>query len=298
MPTADQNSAVIPDLKGFVATIFRWLAEWVEKGSNYFIHAVLYRTRFPHCVQDAYAALSCYFHKTPLNEQVAIRIIEDRAKSLIAEYSSPLEDTINITLISIPLDPFEHIARVHALLIYQIIGLYDGDIRLRHLAETYIPVLNGWMQEMIHHASRAACLGGYLASSAPEQALDGFSSSYSSQRENLLWHSWVLTESARRSWVVGSGVQAIFRAVQQRAMFPCQGGMMVTTRHGIWEAPSSVAWDKICSEVDVGLMQMADTERLFMDMVPTEVNEFTKAVLQMVFGKEKMERWAFQMSFM
>lgn len=298
LPTAAQNPSFISNLKDFITTIFQWLAEWVEKGGNSFIHTALYRTRFPRCVQDAYTALTCYLHKTAANEQIAFRIIEDRVKNLIAEYSNSLQDASSDTRPSTPLDPLEHIARVHALLIYQIIGLFNGDIRLRYLAETYIPVLNSWMQEMVQHASQATSLGGYLASSTPEQTPHESDLSYSSRRENLLWHSWVLTESARRTWVVSSGVQAVFRAVQQKLVFPCQGGMMVTTRQGIWEAQSSLAWEKLCSEVDVGLVQVADIESLFTAVAPRDVNEFTKTILEVVFGKEKMERWDVQMDLL
>ncbi|KAE9367159.1 hypothetical protein N431DRAFT_418294 [Stipitochalara longipes BDJ] len=282
------------NLKCFIARILRWLAEWVEKGSNPFIHAKLYRTRFPRCIQDAYATLSCYFHRTASNEQIAFRIIEDRVKNLLTEYGIPLAEPFNNITTSIRLDPFEHVARVHALLAYQILGLYDGDIRLRHLSETYMPVLNNWMQEMVHHACHNTCLGGYVTSSAHEQTLDSFSSSYRSLGESLLWHSWIFTESARRTWVVGSGIQAVFLALQQRGGIPCQGGMMVTTRQGIWEAQSSVAWEKLCLEVDVGLMQMAEAERLFTDFAPNEIDEFTKVALEVAFGKERMERWGVQ----
>ena len=294
VPTADEGSLSIPDLKHFITKILRWLAEWVEKGSNPFIHAWLYRTRPPRCVQDAYTTLSCYFHRTASNEQFAFRIIEDRVKNLIAEYNMPLTDPSNNSMTSIHLDPFEHVARVHALLAYQIIGLYDGDIRLRYLSETYMPVLNNWMQEMVHHGSNNECIGGYVTLSALEQTLDGFGSSHSSQKENLLWHSWILTESARRTWVVGSGIQAVFLALQQRVGIPCQGGMMITTRQGIWEAQSSVAWEKLCLKVHVGLMQMAEAERLFTDFTPNEINEFTKVALEVAFGKERMERWGVQ----
>ena len=289
--TADQSSISVPDLKHFIKRIFRWLEEWVEKGCNSFIHTRLYRARFPRCVQDAYAALSCYFHRTASNEQIALRIIEDRAKNLVAEYDITSGSSNNSTA-STTLDPLEHVARVQALLIYQIIGLYDGDIRLRHLSETYLPVLNKWMQEMALHASQTTALGGYL--SAQEKTIDSQGSAYDSQRENLLWYSWILAESIRRTWVVGSGIQVVFMALQQKQVDSCQGGMMITTRQGIWEAQSSAAWEKLCLEVHVGLMQMVEVERLFTEFAPSEVNEFTKVALEVVFGRDKMERWGVQ----
>jgi hypothetical protein len=67
--------------------------------------------------------------------------------------------------------------------------------------------------------------------------------------------------------------------------------MMFTTRKGAWEAESAVGWERLCCEVHVGLMQMAEAERLFLEGRPEEVNEFTMVVLRLVFGRERMERW-------
>jgi hypothetical protein len=198
---------------------------------------------------------------------------------------------------SIALDSLEHIARVHALLVYQFLGLYDGDIRLRHLSETYIPVLNRWMREMVQHISQAACLGGSVISATYEQTAAGFSQFCIPQDENLLWYAWIVAESVRRTWVIGSGVQVIFLVLQQGVAVPCQGGMMFTTRQGVWEAQSAVAWEKLCSEGPVGLMQAADADRLFTEAAVEDVNEFTKAVLEITFGKESMERWGAQMEY-
>lgn len=293
-PTTNDSSSTVSDLERFIKRIFRWLLEWIETGSNSFIHARLYQSRFPRCIQDAYAALSCYFHRNSANKQIALRIIEDRAKSLVAENGNPSADpSTNITTTS-TLDPLEQVSRVHALLIYQIIGLYDGDIRLRHLSEIHMPTLNTWIQEMALHSSQIPSLGRYLISSDKEQATDGWDSCISAQRENLLWYSWILTESIRRAWVVGSGIQVVFTALQQKKIDSCQGGMMITTRQGVWEAPSSVAWEKLCLEVHVGLMQMVEAERVFTESAPSEINEFTKVALEVVFGRDKMERWGVQ----
>ncbi|KAK7424265.1 hypothetical protein QQX98_000533 [Neonectria punicea] len=154
-----------------------------------------------------------------------------------------------------------------------------------------MPVLDSWMQEMVLNASQTASFGDYLISPAHEQAIADLGSPYSSQREDLLWYSWILTESVRRAWVLGSAIQVVFMALQQKKVDSCQGGMMITTRQGIWEAQSSVAWEKLCLEVHVGLMQMVEVERLFTDFAPSEVNEFTKVALEVVFGRDKMERW-------
>ncbi len=292
-PPADIYPLSSTHLSRFITKAHQWLAEWLEKGSNQFIHAQLYRTRFPKCVQDAYATLSCYVHRTPLNGHAVFQILEDRAKELLAAngIDSTQLSQANDIMDSKPLDPLAHIARVQSLLIYQILGLYNGDIRLRYLSESYIPVLKIWMKEMIQHASQDVCLGGSIIVKADKDTTTGLDPSYLAQGENLLWYSWILAESIRRTWVVGSGVQATFLMMQQGTIVACEGGMMFTTRQGVWEAPTAAAWEKLCSEVHVGLMQMAETDRLFTEVSPEEVNEFTKTVLLLTFGVERVERW-------
>ncbi len=280
-------------LKRLMIKFHRWLTEWVEKGSNPFVHSRLYRTRFPRCIQDAYTALSCYLHKTASNEQTVLQIIEDRARQLLAEYNVPSahSEAENMDSSSITLDSLEHVARVQALLVYQVLCLFDGDIRLRHIAESHLPVLNGWMEQMIEHASHAVCLGGSVISSAHEQTAADFSLS---DCENLLWYSWILAESIRRTWLVASGIQGTYLVIQQSQAITCLGGMMITTRRGVWEAQSARVWEKLCSAVNVGLMQVAEMGKLYTEVASEDIYDFTMFLLPPTSGEEQMERWAFQ----
>jgi hypothetical protein len=295
-PPPDQSSLSVTDLKGAIKTIIRWLTQWIEKGSNPFIHPRLYRNRLPRCIQDAYATLSCYLHKSSSNEQIVFQIVEERMKQLLADngisLANPLQE--NKSTSSTPLDSLEHIARVQALIVYQVLGLYGGDIRLRHLSETFIPVLKSWMREMVQHVSQEDCLGGSVDSSADATPGVGSISTRFTHNENFLWYSWILAESVRRTFIIGSGMQVTFLVLQKRDTVSCQGGMMFTTRQGAWEAQSAMAWEKVCSEVNVGLMQMSEAHRLFTESAPEEINEFTELVLGLIYGRERLQRWGIQ----
>jgi hypothetical protein len=84
--------------------------------------------------------LSCYLGKTSSNGQTMCRIIENRARQLVKDGNGLTDSWLET-----PLDSLEHLARVQALLVYQVMCLHDGEIRLRHLAESHIPVLNSWV---------------------------------------------------------------------------------------------------------------------------------------------------------
>lgn len=66
---------------------------------------------------------------------------------------------------------------------------------------------------------------------------------------------------------------------------------MLTTRIGVWEAESAVKWESICAGVNVGLMQLADADRLFVEQDPALVNEFTRCIMDVTYGRASMERW-------
>lgn len=269
------------NLQQYISLLNEWLSEWVLKGSNPFIHSRLYRNRFPRCAQDAYSALMCYLNKTGSNKSIILHLLEEKAWDLVTQTEipqphSPFHDSRPA------IDPLEKLAKVQSLLIYQVIGLFDGDIRLRSLAEKRIALLNMWMNEMVEDARRTSCSGSFLISP------DVNSESDMPDSQNALWHSWILSESIRRTWIIASGVQGIYLYMQQGFNGACQGGMMFTTRQGVWEAQSASAWDKIYSESDAGLTKITELDRLLTENGLNNVDSFAKVVLMVTLGTERV----------
>jgi hypothetical protein len=66
---------------------------------------------------------------------------------------------------------------------------------------------------------------------------------------------------------------------------------MFTTRRGVWEASSGPAWKKLCANVDIGLTQFTEADELFANLAPSEVDDFTKVVLETTFGVERIQKW-------
>ena len=275
------------DLDRVLKTVLRWLVQWIDEGSNPFIHRQLYRHRLPQCIQEAYLLLSSYYHRTASNEQFVFRMIEDRVMNLVAQ-GVPISDLTQGGAIDDPtaLDTLEHLARVQSLLVYQCIGLYDGNIRLRHLAEQHIPILEEWLCQLLSQAGPTTCCGESLVVPPSERIANFTSIPY----ENILWYSWILAESIRRTWLVAAGIQGIYKLIQHRSA-ACMGGTIFTSRQGFWEAPSAVAWEKQCSEVYAGLVWLTETDKMFAMVPRGEINEFAKLVLECTYGVEQMERW-------
>jgi hypothetical protein len=256
------------DFSRILDKVFAWLLQWLETGSNPFIHRHLYLVCFPPSIQSAYTALSTYRHKSPSNTPIVLRIISENATRLVDE---------GLILSETPtcLDALWNLPRVQALLVYQVIGLHDTDIRLRHLTERHIPVLEDWVGVLMQQVS---------------QAIHSLSGIHDATPENTLWYSWIIAESVRRLWLVVAGIQGLYKfCCDPNTLNACLGGTLFTSRDGFWEAGSASVWEKRCGERYAGLVRLTETEKLF-SMVPREeISEFAKVVLECTYGSEWCE---------
>ncbi|KAJ9653013.1 hypothetical protein H2198_007760 [Neophaeococcomyces mojaviensis] len=271
-----QLSPVFPvsEVKGLIHLFQHWCDQWVTTGSNPFIHNHLYRNRFPSCVRMAYTTLSSYTHRNSANTETVLRIVNEQASELVMTDAILSIDGLRT------LDCLEQLAQVHALFVYQIIGLFDGDIRSRHLAETRVPIFVQWLRQLVVYAS--GNLGMLFQITSCEKS--------SPTVIEHLWHAWVLSETIRRTWSVGMALYAVYTGLKT-GWTPCPGGMMFTSRQGLWDARTATTWHQICSDSDVRFMQRFDTERLFHEAAPDEVDDFGKMILEITFGKDRIKEW-------
>lgn len=301
-------------LKSYNDNIKEWLYRWVETGTCPFIHQRTYRHHIPRCVQDAFTALSTYQNMKESNRSIVTALLEQRVKQLLADQPRPPpgassdEDTSAAAL-----NTFEHLARVHALLTYQIICLHDGDIRLRHVAETQIPTLNSWLRQLVSSAQHTAARGAEIFISPlvtpPDQqdplmqmqvaGQDGdnmecvnLARSFLSE-EDTGWYAWLFAETIRRTWLVASSVQTIYLTLQV-LWAPCPGGLPFSTRLGAFDAKSSFAWAACCEGHKQGIdFARRRKHRLFEECRPEDVDEFTVSLLEISYGLERIERWRY-----
>lgn len=282
-------------LKRFLKALQHRLSQWPSTGGTDFLHKHLYSFRNPRCVQDAQTALALYLARTDENEDAVFRTLGDRARQLL-EDEAPHKTTSS-------LDVFGHLARVHALMTYQVIGLLDGDIHLRAVAEGRTEVLKTWLDQMIESvwANSGVCTGdvdddivfmaNWLGIGINDSLAGGQAARSPLVREEVVWHMWVFAESLRRTWITGHALLITYHALQ-KGWAVCQGSMKITAGKGLWDAPSSYAWSKLLRESKVLFMEGTATERLFLEARPDEVDDFTKGIMEMSHGFERMVRWA------
>ncbi|KAM0329955.1 hypothetical protein ACHAQA_004122 [Verticillium albo-atrum] len=114
----------------------RWVS---QNGFAPFIHPALYfsasassgESLLPLTLQDAFCACAAYAAKNDENSDLILSIIESKATALL--YADQGAWTLH-----------EQIAALQALVMYQMIRWFDGDIRQRVLADAVEPVLVAW----------------------------------------------------------------------------------------------------------------------------------------------------------
>ncbi|XXH05310.1 hypothetical protein Hte_011735 [Hypoxylon texense] len=284
-------------LKQHISTVQAWMRRWANTGRSPFIHHRLYSQKMPRCVQDAYTALSAYLARTPENSDLCLRIIRDRVADLVEENEGTTSTHVPGDLSAMAtapagamlLDPLEHLARVHALFVYQMIGLFDGDIALRAIAESHMSTLTIWVAEMWENAELDASIhtlvlddafssGGEVVATAPAH-------------EHAAWRRWMVSESIRRAWLLVTITQSIYELFRT-GWTQCAGSVNWTTRAGLWDAPDQYSWSRLVTAGSGPLfVPSLCADLLYEEAAPSDVDEFAHAILVVQFGLENMAKW-------
>lgn len=205
-------------------------------GSTTFLHKNLYRHHEPEAYQDCVAITALYLTKTSRNHRILANIINKKIAGLISASRSA---TWTLT---------EHLAALQALVIYQIIRLFDPDLKLQVEAEKHNSLLERW----------GAQLWKRFYAEPPEH-----STSYD---------SWVFNESVRRT---------VMASVSTRC------GWSVITRGGIADQVHVLARLPITKDFGAWYCEPEEWNRRELKWLPEEERLFTYGDLSMLWDREK-----------
>lgn len=258
----------------------------------------------PRTIQDAYTAVATYQYRAPgPSTETALRILEARAEQLVREQA--LREAIGSSSSegSGGLSTLEHLARVHALLAYQALRLFDGDVHARAQADGLVGTLFAWCDAMWERA-RADTPSLQQQEVLRYQIHDGDEST-----TPQLWRSFVRVESVRRAFLTARILQNAY-LMQKNGWSACPGGVALTLRRGVWSARSAYAWRKksSCSSSSPAaagqenfsvrrrrplLLGLLTTrlDSVLAEATPADVDEFGLALMGVHFGEERLDRW-------
>lgn len=99
------------------------------------MHRHLYKDNMPRVVLQAFTTCVLYTNRSDTNRGMILRVLHENVADLLQSATSMAT-------------PQEKMARIHALMIYQSIRLFDGDLYLAHQAEKDNPLLESWLGEL------------------------------------------------------------------------------------------------------------------------------------------------------
>ncbi|WYZ42859.1 hypothetical protein EsH8_VI_000558 [Colletotrichum jinshuiense] len=229
------------DAVAFCSEQFRcYPRRWVsQNGVAPFIHPALYLPTtngadgLPPVLQDCFCACAAYAAKNDENAALVLGVVEAKATALLYV---PEQATWTLP---------QQVAALQALVMYQIVRWFDGDIRQRVLADSVEPVLAAWTSALqsrvgaaVFSAEEALPHGiipeSHVASQQQQQQSSSSSSSYpqhdlspDNSRSNTpggrltkeelkaAWRRWLMAESIRRVLIMAHLVRAVYATAKQ-----------------------------------------------------------------------------------
>ncbi|KAF2020723.1 hypothetical protein BU24DRAFT_469487 [Aaosphaeria arxii CBS 175.79] len=237
-----------------------WPCKWLSDGKAPFIHPRVYSTTMPKPLQEAYAACAIYSTMTTQNAFVGFTVIESKANELLRS-----ADEAAWT-------PLDLLAAVQALLIFQLIRLFDGDIRQRALAEKAESVLQAWTGQL------QACTveeRDFTSDTAPS------------------WRSWVFAESARRTVIMSMFLSGLYSLVKNGY---CGMGDKInvnsfTAQRRLWDASSALEWERMRQAYNPYFIQRMNFEDFLREGSGSELDDFGLVMITTYKGKDRIDDW-------
>jgi hypothetical protein len=182
-----------------------------------------------------------------------------------------LSTKLNDLLSKLPYCSLEdELASVQALIIYQIIRLFDGDIRQRGMAEAHFQILTAWA---MHLRQRSEFELTPSLQSSP-------------------YRKWLFIESARRTVLMAIFLQAIYCGIKDGycSSVPEMAGLPLTVRGDLWEVRSEGEWmQATCGSQPDVLTYHEFVEAFDGGQAGGVVEDFQKALLVACIGEDGIQ---------
>ncbi|ETS76544.1 hypothetical protein PFICI_11931 [Pestalotiopsis fici W106-1] len=235
-----------------------------------FLHPFLYRAHTPECIMSCFSTSVLYTARTPTNTAMVMRALCKSAHELVAAESVRFVTTTT-----------ERLARAQALLLYQIIRLFDGDVALRAQAERDSALLNTWLAElckMRDNLSTSARLENSVARAQPPE-----------------WEQWIFAESVRRTILMAYSVLGLYELMKDPEWDGEPNPWAYTHRwtlsRSLWEAKSSAGFQRAWKEKPQFVMENHSFERFLEHGRGSDVDEFAEILLNVYMGVDETKEF-------
>lgn len=241
---------------------------FVREGYTPFIHRKLYVDTVPLPIQDVLGVCALYKAKSENNENLVFRTISLKARRLIEDYSQPI------------LSVAERLASVQALVLFQIIRLFDGDIRQRADAEKDASTLKDWTRQLQLRMQSIEIASREITSPPSSLTTDS-------------WKSWIFAESLRRTVIASYGLQGLYCFVKN-GWDDSHHDFEYLSFYGqsaLWAAPSMHYWKTALTEKLPFPIHFNNWDADIADAKPSDIEDLGMMMMVLMKGLDHCSQW-------
>ncbi|CAK7234076.1 hypothetical protein SEUCBS140593_008816 [Sporothrix eucalyptigena] len=229
-------------------------------------HPLLYRDHMPRSMEDAMSSCALYLAKNSSNSPIILRTVDARMQDLLAAPE--------------PSTPLECVAHVQALLLYNIISIFDGDINARATVEK--------TQPQLQHAAKR--LLSFITFDPPPATMpDALFSA------RAFWEAWVFMESARRTFLMSLYFVHLYYVVVGTPSRNCDERKYLnrywTISASLWHATDPVEFSGAWHANRFFLARVGTFSQLLEEARSEDIDEFSQIFLSSLMGIDEFRNW-------
>ncbi|KAJ1322948.1 RNA polymerase II-specific transcription factor-like protein [Microdochium nivale] len=283
---ADPNS----NISLIVAAVKSFCTQYAQDSCTPYIHKELYRRSMPDCVLKAWTTCAQYSATSTSSSRGMIlrslyQNVADLHETMGASAAGASAGVGSRTALMTPTD---RLGRLHALMFYNIIRMFDGDVTLGRDAARDMPLLEAWAMDMLavrdnldEHAALSSLLetGQQGPRSPPET-----------------WERWVFAESVRRSCLMAFAIVSLWRVLAREDLQDTCIGVWArkhrwTLSRHLWEAADSFEFFRAWREKPFFVISSFDFAGFLETGKPGDVDDFARILMTLWFGSAEMKEF-------
>ncbi|KAI1213989.1 uncharacterized protein F4807DRAFT_207976 [Annulohypoxylon truncatum] len=248
---------------------------FAQNKSTIYMHSQLYVGNTPRWILQAFATCVLYTNQTKETRGFVLKILHENVNNLINTASG------------VSFTPREKLARVHALVVYQTICMFDGDISLGQRAENDLPILESWNEELNN-----------IRDNLDDVAELDMTELRKRQPES--WERWVFAESVRRTYIICHALKTFWDLLKDRGDEDNFGKWeyihrSTLSRH-LWTATNSFDFYRAWNEKPMWIISAFCFDEFLRTGKGDDIDDFALAFLTLSFGLDEVKTFCYETS--
>ncbi|KAI8632254.1 hypothetical protein F5Y19DRAFT_356678 [Xylariaceae sp. FL1651] len=248
---------------------------FAESSCTLYIHRYLYKDNMPRWMLQAFSVCLLYTNQTVSNRGVVLRVLHENVTDL------------KNTASAMTLTPQEKLARVHALMFYQTIRMFDGDITLGQQADDDMALLESWNKDLCK-----------VRDNLDDLAEADIEIVRQNQPES--WERWIFAESLRRTCIMCFAIETFWDLLKTRTKSTEVGNWANAHRWTLstylWDAQTSFDFFRAWKEKPLYIMSAFNFDEFLKTGTGDALDDFAVYFLTIYFGVNEIKTFCYETS--